>query len=268
VTAQDKTYTSSTADHVSPEVDFNFDYLIVDESHAGLDDGCIMLRTIMKKSCTEDTRVLLVSATPWDLLLMEEFKDAPVLKRPLDQGFKDGLVTDFRFHAEEAKITFTEEDFTRKGDLGKTAVERQMAILKSACIGKMEYLIDTYDKELGAKVLVICPPGNVAEIARTLAARFHGLAFIEFKYSKKHQRKAEMTADTRGNLARFKAEKKIRFLFVVNKCQVGFDMPELTSVIDLTMSRNIKVLAQRCGRVARKKGISTSIISTSTTSLS
>lgn len=233
--------------------DVKFDYLIIDESHTGLDPACKMLRKIRAKNCHENTRILIVSATPWDVLAMKEFKDIPVYKRPLDQGLKDGLITDFKFHAEMAKITFKEEDFTRKGDLGKSAAQRQMAVLKSACVGKVKYLVDNYSKEIGSKCLVICPPGNYSEVARTLAEEIGGLAFLQNQYDR-GVKDIEHWSNTDDNLKRFQEEKDQRFLFVTNKCQVGFDMQNLDSVIDLTMSRNIKVLAQRCGRIARKNG--------------
>lgn len=230
-----------------------FDYFIVDESHAGMDDACIMLKTIMQKTCTRNTRVLLVSATPWDILGLKRFKNAKLYKRSLDQGLHDGLVTNASFFAEEAQVTFTPEDFNRLGDLNKNAATRSMAVLKSSCIGKMEHLIQVYNEELGSKVLVICPPGNLSEIAHELAQRFNGLPFLQAGGGR--TRGSESWENTEENLNRFMTDPRIRFLFVVNKCQVGFDFKELNSVVDLTMSRNIKVLAQRFGRITRKNGL-------------
>lgn len=228
-----------------------FDYLIVDESHVGLETNSLMLKKIISKLCKKSAKMLFVSATPWDFLALDKYKDMPVLKRPLDAGIADGLITDFRFHAEEAKITFTKKDFNREGDLKAASVMTNMSILKSACVGKMKYIIKTYDKDLGEKVLVICPPGNLSEIARTLSEEIGGLAFIQ---NNKYLSSVEHWIDTSDSLEKFKNDEKTRFLFVTNKCQVGFDMKSLSSVIDLTMTRNIKVLAQRCGRIARKNG--------------
>lgn len=230
-----------------------FDYLILDEAHSGIDDICIMLPTIIKKCTTKKTRVLLVSATPWDVLDKKEWKNCPVLKRPLDQGLRDGLITDFKFHAEEANVEFNADDFSRIGDLRSNAIVRQMAVLKSACIGKMENIISKYGTVMGNKVLVICPPGNYSEIARELAKRFNGKAFVMTHGSQRSGKIAELVS-TEFNLNAFKNDPAVRFLFVTNKCQVGFDFQEMTSVIDLTMSRNIRVLAQRMGRIARKDG--------------
>ncbi len=236
-----------------------FDYLILDEAHTGINKYCNMLPSIIKKNTTKATRVLLVSATPWDTLAQDEFKHSVVFKRPLDQGLKDGLITDFTFHAEEAQVEFKEKDFTREGDLSIHAITAKMRVIKSACIGKMEYIIKTYDKRMGDKVLVICPPGNYSEIARELAKRFDGLPYVmshEGRGARGGSSAKSLAGlqDTGPNLERFKTEAAQRFLFVTNKCQTGFDFQEMTSVIDLTMSRNIRALAQRMGRIARKDG--------------
>jgi superfamily II DNA or RNA helicase len=226
------------------EAQVKFDLLVIDESHAGLSKECKMIKMIRKNWCHEKTKTLLVSATPWDTLALKEFKDIPVLKRPLDQGFADSLVTDFLFHAEEAQIEFDPDDFSRSGDLKQAIIETRLSVIKSVCIGKMKRLLKAKKKAIGKKVLVVCPPGNSGDIAHTMANEFGGLAFLE-EWS---------SHSTRLNLETFKTDKSIRFLFVVNKCQVGFDMADLDTVIDLTMSRNIRVLAQRIGRIARKNG--------------
>lgn len=234
------------------DLPFKFDYFIVDECHVAMGEDCKMIRTIIKKMCNKDTRKLIVSATPWDVLAMKDFKDAPIFKRPLDAGFKDGLITDFRFHAEESQVEFKPDDFNRVGDVTTGALKTYRQIMKSSCLGKMEYILKTYGKDLGKKVLVICPPGNFSEIAHSLQEKFGGLCFLQYDTIDSDLHKK--ITDPQVSLNKFKTDPKVRFLFVVNKCQVGFDFQDLTSVIDLTMTRNIKVLAQRCGRIARKSG--------------
>lgn len=230
--------------------DAKFDYFIIDESHVGTDDSCTMLPRIIARTCHKDTKFLLVSATPWDTLALKKFKDAIVYKRSLDKGLGDGLITDARFHAEEAQITFKADDFSRLGDLTNNAMTREMAVIKSACMGKMDHILLTYGATMGNKVLVVCPPGNAGEIAQDMATRYHGLAFLMGQGG--HAKAAYRWIRTEENLRKFMSDPKVRFLFVVNKCQVGFDYKDLTAVIDLTMSRNIKLLAQRFGRIARK----------------
>lgn len=233
------------------------DYLIIDECHAGTSHDCVMINTIFKKNCNSQTKVLLVSATPWDTLVNKRFANAPVLKRSLDEGLRDGLITDFKFYAEEAQIEFKKEDFTRVGDLSAHAASREMSVLKSACLGKMRHLIKKYGDSLGSKILVICPPGNGGEIARFLAKELNGKYFIQVFNAKQIDAlltKALSYKDNVEILNNFLKEENGRLLFVVNKCSTGFDMKNLDTVIDLTMTRNIKILAQRAGRIARKNG--------------
>lgn len=233
------------------------DLFIIDEGHAGVNERCKMIQFIKTNYCTKKTKILIVSATPWDTLAMKEYKGIPVLKRSLEQGLNDGFIADVRVFPEEANVEFSVKDFNRSGDIAQGALTGKLPIVKSACEAKMEYLIRKYKHKLGRKVLVICPPGNFGEIARHLASKFNGLAFLQDSKSFSTLTRAAglglSVADTHLNLAKFKSD-DTRFLFVIQKCGVGFDMKDLDSVIDLTMTRNILTLVQRIGRVARKDG--------------
>lgn len=227
------------------KAEFKFDYLIVDECHAGLDDDCLMLNKIIAKFTNSKTKKLVVSATPWDILYQKRFEGIPVIKRPMSAGLKDGRVADVEIFCEESQLEFSADDFSRTGSLKDAVLEAKHSLIQSECFGKLKNIISRYDKTLGEKVLVICPPGNNGEVAREMAKNFDGLFFIE---------NSQNTAlNSEGNLDKFKSD-NTRFLFVINKCQVGFDMPELETVIDLTITRNVKLLVQRIGRVARAHG--------------
>lgn len=223
-----------------------FDYLFIDEFHAGASDGCIMINNIIAAHCKKDVKILLISATPWDALRSKKFDGTKTFKRSIELGLKDGRVADVEMYLEKADFELKEHEFTRTGEAKNSALILRHALVRSACIGKMKNLLSRYNKELGDKVIVICPPGNTGEVARSLAKEFNGLAFIELV-----GRKGSEEFDTRENLEIFK-KTDCRFLFVINKCGVGFDMPELSSVIDLTMTRNIMRLVQRIGRVSRE----------------
>lgn len=223
-----------------------FDYFIIDECQAGFDETAMMINSIIKNLCHKNTKILLVSATPWDILAQERFKDITVLKRSIDEGIKDDRIADVEIIAEENQIEFKEAEYTRKGDLGKKAISAHYGLLKSICIGKMENIIKKYGDSLGNSILVICPPGNTGEIAREMAERFNGLFFIEEDRVMKYKSQENLKKFTQG---------KSRFLFVIYKCSVGFDYPEMDSIIDLTMTRNIKTFVQRLGRVARKSSV-------------
>lgn len=240
---------------VNKDLKVKFDLFIIDEGHVGVSEACKMIKVIKARYCTKKTNILLVSATPWDTLAMREYKGIPVLKRSLEAGLEDGLINDVRIHAEEANVEFDPKDFNRVGDLTSSAINSKMSVVKSACEAKLSYLLKKYDKDLGKKVLVVCPPGNFGEVARNLAKKFNGLPYLQESIisSLKNTGLSRKELETNPNLEKFKND-ETRFLFVVNKCGVGFDMKNLSSVIDLTMTRNVRTLVQRIGRVARKDG--------------
>lgn len=222
-----------------------FDYFIIDEAHVGMEESLLMINSILKNLCSKKTKILMVTATPWDVISQPRFKNIKILKRSFADGLKDGRVADVELITEENGLVFTKKDFGKSGDLkAKTAIDH-FDILKSMCLGKMKSLINKYGDDLGKSVLVVCPPGNTGEIARSLAKYFKGVTFTE-------SIRANST-EQQENLDAFKAG-KYRFLFVVYKCSVGFDMPHLDTIIDLTMTRNVKTVVQRIGRVARKNG--------------
>jgi superfamily II DNA or RNA helicase len=229
------------------KAEFKFDYLIIDECHAGLDEDSIMLNKIVRSFANKDTKTLFVSATPWDTLNQERYSEMPVIKRSMNEGVKDGRVADVEIFFEENQLEFKPDDFSRNGSLKDKAIESHHSVIKSMCVGKMKNIIKRYGDSIGKKVIVICPPGNSGEVARDMASEFGGHYYI--------QQNTYANFNSEDNLDRFKMDDS-RFLFVIHKCQVGFDMPELETVIDLTMSRNIKLFVQRLGRVARShKGL-------------
>lgn len=223
-----------------------YDLVIIDEGHVGMGENDLMLNKIINKFSHKDTKFLIATATPWDLLAQKRFKNALVLKRCLDKGITDKIISDVEICAEENQIEFEESHFTRTGNLKLTEIAKRMSVVKSVCDGKFQHIIDKYgNNKLGKSVLVICPYGNDGEIAKHLAKKYGGKTFL--------QEDSEYSDEQYKNYLDFK-KGKFKYLFVVYKCSVGFDMSELNTVIDLTMTRNIKTLVQRIGRVARKCG--------------
>jgi superfamily II DNA or RNA helicase len=232
--------------------DFKFDLLVIDESHVGLNDDNIMLPKVLSQYCHRETKVLFVSATIWDLVANKKYKNMPVLKRSIEDGMQDGFVGDIDFQPIEALISFKAKDFTREGDLRRKVIETQFKIIKSSCIQKMRYIVKNHSDQIGDKCLVICPPGNENDISRSLSDIFGGRYVMGSPHSMSGNKHIAFEAEMQNNIDSFIKDKKERFLYVVNKCQTGFDMRNMTSIIDLTMTKNIKLLAQRNGRLARK----------------
>ena len=232
---------------------FKFDYLIIDEAHIGGGIKNAYLSAILEKHCSDDVKLLGVSATPWEILQEGVFEDAYIHRRGMDAGLnEDGRITDFCINAEHVDLKTTPNAFTRKGELSSQYIRKNFEVVQRMCVEKVKAITKRYPRELGNKCLIIVPPGNhcgiAKKVAKTLGAGANYLIgghALGGKFIEKMNEK-EIIDDFRSN-------PKKRFLVVVHKCQIGFDMPELTSTIDLTMSRNVGLLIQRWGRLARKQ---------------
>ena len=210
--------------------DVKFDLLIVDEAHEGLSEQSIMLRSIIKRSKV----VFALSATPWELIKM--FPKYKVYTRGLIDGVSDGRVGDFRYKLHEYDGRIEYGDVDGNGEIRAKYLKKNKSLLVKFQKEKLVKLSNS--GELGDKVLVIVPSS-------------------EFSYPLHETTRKSLILDQNSIneeeiLIAFKKDPNIRYLIVVRKCGVGFDMPELTDVVDLTMTRNLKQIVQRMGRVTRK----------------
>lgn len=235
------------------DLPFKFDYLIVDEAHVG-GGGPLSgyLGTLVSRHCKEKVKILGCSATPWPILEAQLFTGAFVHSRGMDKGLhEDGRLTDFEIHAEQISLKIDAEHFSRQGDLGTKYLKANFEIIRKLCIDKVDVLLKSNKKKLGSKCLVIVPPGQNCEIAKAVARSIGDSAIYLIGGAQVSGYQYE-ASNEEEKIAQFRTDPKIKFLCVVHKCQIGFDMPELTSTIDLTMSRNIGLVIQRWGRLARK----------------
>lgn len=218
-----------------------FDYLIVDESHEATSIDSKMMATIVEKHCTPKVKIVGFSATAWDLPDQPLWKNAKVLVRGLNQGIVDGQVQPFVIKLEHFDIELTSKDYNVLGDVKEKFQKKHAKALRRLTKTKMELLINKHDKDLGNKVLVVCPKGDNCAMAKYVHSMYPETSLLLTGEDK----------DEAKILARFKKDPNIRFLVVVSKCRVGFNMPELTSVVDMSLTRNIKALVQCFGRLAR-----------------
>lgn len=237
-----------------------FDYLIIDEAHVGTRErnrsnrGLGYIKTILKNHCKPNTKILAATATAWDLPCTDLFKGAVIHKRGMDEGLlSDGRISDFSIHAEQVPLKLKKSSYTRDGYLKPSVIKSNFEALKYLCVEKVKSITTKHSDKIGNKCLVIVPPGRDCEIARVVASALGKQALFlvsEFGFgSHRYRDKYEDEI-----LAEFRSNSSIKYLVVVQKCQVGFDMPELESTIDLTMTQNIALLVQRWGRLARING--------------
>ena len=217
------------------ELKYKFDYLIVDEFHFGMSRKGNTYQNIFDRACKGNCRYLFVSATPWSAMTHELFKDAKIHVRGLDKGFlHDKRVNDFEVFCEKYNMR---PEYNSNQEITTAFLKANMDDYIAMCLVKLHKTIKEFPSKIGSKVLVCCPPGENRAIAKAVAAFLGEDAVL-------HIGKGE------GQEIEFKRSKK-RFLVTVNKCQAGYDFPEMDTIIDLTMTRNIPVLVQRLGRLAR-----------------
>jgi len=239
------------------ELPFKFDLLLLDEAHLGLSKNAVLLRSILKECCKRKAVVVASTATSWELEATDGyFHGCPVLRRGLHQGIEDGMVASnlrLSFHQTTLKLDLNlgENAYDTQGELRAAVGKKNKAKLKKLCRTKMERLLTSHDAQLGPKVLVIVPPGDDCVLAKQVST------FLSGKSKDNQEQSAWLTgkhskAEEESILRSFQLDPRQRFLVVVGKCGVGFDMPGLTSLVDMTLSRNTKVLVQRLGRVGRR----------------
>lgn len=217
-----------------------FDYLFIDESHAGLGEGRKMIPYIFKNHCKAKCKVLAISATPWELLSLPLFKKCVIHKRGIDRGYDhDKRVADLTLEFHEADVRFHKEAFNRLGDLKQQDKQVKQSVLRAAAIKKMLELRKLCGPE--EKVLVVAPTGWDCGIAEALAEVLGNQAVLL----------TNKTENEEETLHTFKTDPKVRYLVVVNKCRIGYDMPEITRTINLSMTKNIKKLVHDLGRISR-----------------
>ncbi len=237
------------------DLPFRFDYLIIDEAHIGLKvgQGNSYFEKIITDHCSPNVKILAASATSWDILKNPLLENPKIHTRGMDIGVhEDGMLTDFDIHIERVELKTTKADFSRRGDLRSDFVQNNFELLKKVTVGKANLLIQKFPKRIGSKCLIIVPPGDQCGIAKAVAKSIGDEAVYLIggnQTSGRDYRKEE----EKGIIEDFRNNPERKYLVVVNKCQIGFDMPELTSTIDLTMTRNVGLLIQRWGRLARKQ---------------
>jgi len=220
---------------------FKFDYMIVDEFHYGYSEKVKGFEMMFDKWCKPSTKYLFVSATPQRSLGLKRTIDAPIVSRGLDDGYKiDKAVSDFDFNFQRIDIKVKSKDVNKFKNLKEEFIAANFKLLTELY---MKTLKDFIEKNaLGDKVLICVPGGDSCRIAQVLAGYLRSIG----------EGAIAVTQFTNKTEFDFKDNPGIRFAIVVNKCQEAFDFPELSDVVDLTMTRNIRLLTQRIGRLARK----------------
>jgi len=241
-----------------------FDYIIIDEAHEHLDvdkklSKVQQLKTIIKKYSKKTTKILGLSGTGFELLKKGSFfEDSPqtfTVIYDMPEALNQGIITDCDISVEYFNFTLKNE-FYKSNEINKKGVDylktninaRGKRLLKSAPL-KATKLKEVLDKAHG-KTLVIVPQ-KMEEHITNLINLLKGPDSAVSKTSR-------LSADEqRKNEAQFKNSPITNYMVVIRMCGVGWDYPELETVIDLTFTKSPKALIQWMSRVLTNHDIKT-----------
>lgn len=184
-------------------------------------------------------------------------------ERLITQGF----ISEIRFSLTETKSNFSKSDLNANGDtttegqqkLEKTAeqdlenvVDEMISTLEQMDLVKKTTYVNTAVRKVGKfqifnslkKTMIVC---SSIEQAKKVNAHLLSKKIRTVISDSLEDPKSE-------NIQKFIDDKKITVLVVVDRAVLGFNMPELTNVVDLSGSHNIDRIYQLYARVMRQNG--------------
>lgn len=257
-----------------------FDYIVIDEAHEYLEvenkKGDGELVKIMNTYSKKTTKYLGLSGTGFELLRKNKFfescneeNNTLVLYDVVD-GMRDNAIVNCEARVEFFRFDIPEDCYNKSGDLkstnkslnkwkhsffkkdnlnkkGKKLLGKEAAFFSF----KIENIIKEFNKK-NQKVLIILPSGLSYEVEMGVA---HA---INTATGNERSAVVKTLKSVKDNTQRSKNEERFRqlnsgtnFMVVVGMCGTGWDYRDLDAVIDLSLTRNPKVMIQRMARAIR-----------------
>lgn len=219
-----------------------FDLIIIDEAHSYLDtnNGDGTLKAIIKECSTKKTKVLGLTATAFDLIskngFFSDIEDDDCVIYDVDQAMRDGVITHDTIHIEKFNFDIDDKYYNKRGDLTTTGAKFVRSKVHSS--KKVEDVLS----RLKGKTLIITLPMQDQEICDNINLKFGNGACVLNTMKSKDHRKAEKS---------FRSDPRVKFMVVVQKCNVGWDYHELENVVDLTFTKSHHLIIQRMLRPCR-----------------
>lgn len=215
-----------------------FDYFIIDEAHEFLDTENRKLKRIIESSSHSGTKFLGLTGTGFELLKQGGFfHDSKCIIYDMPTALKDELVNDCETYCEYFDFTLAKKYYS-----GTELNKKGSKFLKHEVVTALK--LKEILKSVKGKTLVIVPPLCDETICNTINRILGNGAAV---------RKTSKIQDHEKNEKMFRNSSQTNFMVVMRMCGTGWDFPELRNVIDLTFTKNPKVIIQRLSRVIRKK---------------
>jgi superfamily II DNA or RNA helicase len=233
----------------------SFDYIIIDEAHEFY-FAEKMVQSIIKKA--KPKAILCLTATPSKFISRGGF-DVKVIAA-LDL-YKQGYLADLYFGLFSTPVKFKKIDYNSDNNL-KTTFEFKNSQTKDALhsmLDEMHRRITTVFNKSNPHVYKVTKKfvNVLGKLEKTLIA-CHSISQAEFVKNFLEEQNVKVCLSNSDNdvdsheIERFKNNKDILVLIVVNRGILGFDFSELVNVVDMTGTMNIDRMFQMYGRVLRK----------------
>lgn len=226
----------------------DIDLLIVDEAHEFY--FADMVKTIIKK--VQPRRTLLLTGTP-SKFIKNGYETVIISADSLVQG---GYVSDLYFGLATTTEPLKKSDYKLDGDLKyNKKFKKTKSSLDSLMKSIHKRLNETSYKD--KPIIQMSLPTIFSKLHKTMIA-CHNISQADevAEYFKNKGVKAVVSHNhndkSNENIDLFKKDETIKVLIVVRRGVLGFDMPDLVNVVDMTCSYNIDRIYQLYARVMRK----------------
>lgn len=225
------------------------DFIFIDEAHEYLEvrvmteaqkieDG--KLKKIIKIASRRNTKVLGLSGTAHELTQKGIFSmNTHMIVRDAVFAIKKGMVLPFAVSLEYFNYNIKESEYNKRGNLKKFALKS----LKSKILHKdrLRVILNKIPKDY--KTLVIVPPGK--GMVKPMASFIESIYGPNIVVTKTYHDSTDMKKKTEKL---FEKHPNCKFLVVEMMCGTGWDFPRLDCVVDLSFTRNVRLIIQRIFR--------------------
>lgn len=253
-----------------------FDLIVIDEAHQmyftsknTYDDNKGMVQKILKMGKKKDSKELLLTGTPSPFILRGSIK-YPIVPITVNQLHDYDMISDLKVELMSSAYDITKDDYDSQYEVrnSKKFTKEDTNITMSNLLDALILRLKSEFKDHPEKYAALNKEerGHMkgktwndafTVIKKTMfACRSIEQAKYVFEYLKNQNIQTVLSTsdnDTESvQIQDFINQKEIQVLVVVNRGILGFDLPELETVIDMTCTGNIDRIFQLMARVLRK----------------
>jgi superfamily II DNA or RNA helicase len=234
-----------------------FDMIIVDEAHERYFGKEI--QDIIKK--IKPTKQLLLTGTPSPFIKSEI--NFPIHIISMQEAYQQGRINDMMVHLCSSTYDIRDTDFSKSNDIttrGNNKLNKKdtEATLNNLLGELQKKLTNVFDGKIGSTIHNIFNWSlAIKEMGKTLIAAnsVEQARYIQEYFNNQNINTLLSTHEDdvdSEQIDLFKNNPEYKILVVVRRGVLGFDMPSLINVIDMTASRNLDRVYQLMSRVVRK----------------